>query len=186
MDKLRLFISVPIDDPDIINPIVSFQDKLEVRGVKLVNPKLFHFSLHFLGDTDTDFIPKLEHCIANLQQNPFTLTLERTGVFPNLHNIKVIWIGVSKGSQELISLQEQLIEPLKELDFKLDDRSYTPHLTIGRVKFLNPGSKRSIQQTIRDHQSSQFGSQVIKHMHLMQSILTPEGPIYKSLFLKEL
>ena len=186
MDKLRLFVSVPVDNSDVTANIASLQEQFNVQGVKLVNPQLFHFSLHFLGDTAQELIPELQEIISKMQHSPFTLSLEQCGVFPNIHNIKVIWIGVSSGTQELISLQQQLIEPLKELNLKLDDRKYTPHLTIGRVKFLKPGSKHAVQEVIRDNQSTKFGSQKVTHLHLMQSTLTPEGPIYKSLFSKEL
>ncbi len=183
---MRLFISVNITSPDLKAAITHYQSRLDVRGVKLVEPELFHFSLHFLGDTASDVIPQLKEVLDEIKQEPFSLTLDHAGVFPNLRNIKVLWIGTSTGSEGLISLQQQLIQPLTDLQFTIDSRPYTPHLTIGRVKFLNADAKPKIQHAIKDHQSFLFGSQEVTQVHLMQSTLTPEGPIYQSLYTKDL
>ena len=186
MDTMRLFIAVNIDSPDLRSSISHYQSRLDFRGVKLVDPELFHFSLHFLGETSSELIPQLNRVIDGITQTPFTLTLDHAGVFPNLRNIRVLWIGTSSGSEELIALQQQLIQPLQELQFSIDSRPYTPHLTIGRVKFLNAEAKPSIQHAVKDHESFLFGSQEVTQVHLMQSTLTPEGPIYQSLYTKDL
>ena len=186
MDELRLFISVNIDSPKITSEIAKFQKKVSFRGVKVVKPDLFHFSLHFLGDTLKEVVPDIENIFSSIEQAPFTITMEGSGVFPSVHNIKVLWIGVSSGATELTSLQRQFTQPLEKLHFKIDSRPYSPHLTIGRVKFLNPESKKAIQEAVRDYQSVVFGSQEITKIHLMQSTLTPEGPIYQSLYSKDL
>ncbi len=186
MDVLRLFISINIDSLEIRSQIAKFQDLIQFKGVKLVNPNLFHFSLHFLGDTSKDFVPKLENAISLINQEPFTVTLKETGVFPSPHNIKVIWVSASTGVTELKSLHRQLIQPLQELNFNIESREFIPHLTIARVKFLDAPSKRTIQKAITDYQSFTFGSQNMTSVHLMQSTLTPDGPIYQSIFSKDL
>ena len=186
MNELRLFISVNIDSREITSEIANFQKMVSFRGIKVVQPDLFHFSLHFLGDTPKEVVPEIENIFNSIEQAPFTITMKGSGVFPSLHNIKVLWIGVSSGATELTSLQKQFKQPLENLNFKTDSRPYTPHLTIGRVKFLNPESKKTIQQAVREYQSVEFGSQEITNIHLMQSTLTPEGPIYQSLYSKDL
>lgn len=186
MDTLRLFISVNIDSPELLEFIAKFQEGLAVRGVRLVEPQLFHFSLHFLGDTASDLIPSLQQALEGIEQVPFSVTMDHAGVFSSLRDIRVIWVGVSQGADELASLQKQLIAPLKELGFKIDTRAYTPHLTVGRVKFLDPENKRKVQQAVREYQTASFGTQEVSHIHLMQSTLTPQGPIYQSIYSKDL
>lgn len=186
MDDLRLFISVNIDTPQILAQIEKFQHLVQFKGVKLVDSSLFHFSLHFLGDTSQELIPKLEKVISSIKQESFTVTLKQAGVFPSAHNIKVIWVGVSEGLHELQSLHDQLIQPLQTLNFLIESREFIPHLTIGRVKFLDARSKKSIQDAITDYHSFIFGSQEVTAVHLMHSTLTPNGPIYQSIFSKDL
>lgn len=186
MDTLRLFIAVNIDSPELLASITNFQKGLSVKGVRLVDPQLFHFSLHFLGDTASDLIPSLQQALDTVEQAPFSVTMDHAGVFSSLRDIRVIWVGVAQGAKELSSLQKQLIQPLQELGFKIDTRAYTPHLTVGRVKFLDPENKRKVQQTVREYQTADFGRQEVTSIHLMQSTLTPQGPIYQSVYSKEL
>lgn len=186
MDDLRLFISVNIDNQQIKSAISVFQHQLDFPGIRLVEPDLFHFSLHFLGDTSNDLLPKLTNVLSSVKQAPFTVSLNGVGVFPSLRNIKVIWAGVSAGSDELQSLKQQLEKPLEQLGFTVDPRPFTPHLTIGRVKFIKAENKPTIQKRIAENKSMNFGSQNVLAVHLMQSILRPEGPIYHSLVTQDL
>ena len=186
MADLRLFISVPLNAPTLTAAISSFQQQLDFPGIKLVKPDLFHFSLHFLGDTDAQLVPKLEEAFVGIKEAPFTVTLDQAGVFPSLQNIKVLWVGVSNGSDSLQSLHQQFKNPLEELGFHIDTRPYTPHVTIGRVKFLNPNHKSSVQQAIRTHKNTTFGTQEVSSIHLMQSTLTPQGPIYQPIISQDL
>ena len=186
MDDLRLFISVNIDNNQIKSKIAEFQEQVDVQGVKLVDPELFHFSLHFLGDISKELVPELNKVLSSIRQVPFSVGLQGIGVFPSLYNIKVIWAGVSAGSDELRNLKQQLDEPLEQLGFTIDSRPFTPHLTIGRVKFLNPENKSKLQKIISDYKATQFGSQEVLALNLMQSTLKPEGPNYQSLFRQDL
>lgn len=185
MDSLRLFIAVNIDSPEIISQLSKFQSLLKFKGIKLVNPSLFHFSLHFLGDTSTELIPQLQEAISSVDQPPFTVQLENSGVFPSYNNIRVIWAGVSNGSAELNTLHDLLIPPLQDLNFQIDSR-FSAHLTLARVKFLDAQSKQKVQHSLTEYKSYVFGAQEITKLHLMQSTLTPEGPIYQSIFSKDL
>jgi len=186
MDELRLFISVNLDSSEIQSAIGKFQKNFIYNGIKLVKPDQFHLTLHFLGDSSHEIIPKLGQVLSSLKMHPFTLKVEKTGVFPSLHNIKVLWVGISEGSAELQSLQKQLSEPLAALGYTIESRPFTPHLTIGRVKFIKPDQKSAIQKTLNQSAQLIFGSQQITEIHLMQSTLTPQGSIYQSLITQEL
>ena len=185
MVSLRLFISVNIDSPEILSQLSKFQSLVKFKGIKLVNPSLFHFSLHFLGDTSTELIPQLKQIISSVDQPSLTVQLEKSGVFPSYNNIKVIWAGVSYGSMELNSLHHQLKQQLQDNKFQIDSK-FTPHLTLARVKFLDAASKQKVQHALHEYKSHIFGSQEITKVHLMQSTLTPDGPIYQSIFSKDL
>lgn len=186
MDDLRLFISVNITDSHIKSTIADVQKQCAFKGVKLVDPELFHFSLHFLGDTSESLIPELKKIIDSIKIAPFSVSLDGIGVFPALQNIKVIWAGVSTGSNELQLIKKQLDDPLEQLGFKIEKRPFTPHLTIARVKFIDPAHKSTLQKIILENKSKKIGNQQVLSIHLMQSILKPEGPSYQSLFQHDL
>jgi 2'-5' RNA ligase len=187
MTSLRLFISVNIDSPSVISKITEFQELFSFPGIKVVSPELLHFSLHFLGDTDESLIPDLSDLLSSITHpKSFTVSLVGCGSFPNEKSFKILWLGVSSGSSELLSLNKSLTGPLQELGFHLDSRPYNPHLTIARVKFITPKEKQLLQQTLLEKKNLSFGQQQISQVHLMQSTLTPQGPVYQSLFHKDL
>lgn len=186
LENLRLFISVNINDKQIKSALADVQSHLDFKGVKLVDPDLFHFSLHFLGDTSENLIPQLSQVISSVKSAPFTISLQGVGVFPSLQKIKVIWAGVSEGATELQSIKNQLDEPLEKLGFTVEKRPFTPHLTIGRVKFVDSAQKPALQKILLENQAKKLGSQQALSIHLMQSTLKPEGPSYQSLFRHDL
>jgi 2'-5' RNA ligase len=74
-------------------------------------------------------------------------------------------------------MAEAVNEALSLLSFPKEQ--FTPHITIARAK--NPGSARTILQRARESQEKGSVRMVVKECVLMQSILTPTGPIYRAL-----
>ena len=66
----------------------------------------------------------------------FELILKGSGVFRNFSDPRIIWTGIEQ-SEKLVYLNEIIINGLKGLNIKLEDRPFNPHLTIGRIKHLN-------------------------------------------------
>ena len=102
MVSLRLFIAVPVNDQTMLSNLANFQQSFNYQGIRQVKPDLFHFSLHFLGDTEESLVQDIQEVINAILAERFTITLKGAGVFPNLHNIKVIWAGVQSGVEQLI------------------------------------------------------------------------------------
>lgn len=186
MENLRLFLAVTIDSQPLVAKLTQFQEQFDFQGIKLVEPNLFHFSIYFLGDTSTDLVSDLEEIISSINVAPFTAIIKGSGVFRNLQNITVIWAGLTTGTDELNSIKNQMLDPLEKIGFQLNTRSSSHHLTLARVKFLKPDVKKQVQSIITANTEKDFGSQEITQVHLMQSTLTPTGPIYRSLFHKDL
>jgi 2'-5' RNA ligase len=130
---------------------------------------------------DTD-LNELEIILKNVAKGlqPFTVTIKGISAFPSLERPRVIWIGVQNPTRELNAIYAGINRGLKEtgLKIKRDEKGYTPHLTIGRVK--GKYDKRIINE-IQDKRDIEFGTFQVKNVILYRSILRREGPIYKSL-----
>ncbi len=134
---MRTFIAIEIPDAQkkiVWNSIQEFK-KLNLP-VKWVEYENLHITLKFLGEIDekkmTQILPVLSS-ISNSTKS-FTMQLESFGCFPNIKNPRVLWTGVSQGTNEIISLAEQLENDLVKFGFKKEGKKYHPHLTIGRIK----------------------------------------------------
>src|SRR5207245_2186076 len=101
---------------------------------------------------------------------------ELAGCFPNPRRPRVLWIGVGAGTQELCALHDDLEPPLLDLGcYRREDRKYSPHITLGRVRSDRPADQLGIAL---DKQASWQGGQIdVGEIHGMSSELTPKGRI---------
>jgi 2'-5' RNA ligase len=85
----------------------------------------------------------------------------------------VIWIGVERCAP-LMGLQAALAGTLADLGLPGEDRPYTPHLTLGRSRRLDPAAGR-ILETRAD---LPIGSLTVDRMVLFESRLQPGGAVH--------
>ena len=138
MARVRSFIGVEIGD-EIRKKAVALQRQLAQcgAGVKWVAPESLHITLLFLGEVeDRDLLPLCRAVQKVAKREPaFPLRVSGAGAFPTLRRPKVIWGGVSDGAEPLRRLYSSLEAKLLEMGaFCKEERGYTPHLTLGRVK----------------------------------------------------
>ena len=89
----------------------------------------------------------------------------------------MIWVGASEKSGELARFHEDLEKELGQQGFEKDDRAFSPHITIGRVK--SPKNTGLLKKYLADQGNITIGSQQIKEIVLFESTLTPQGSIYQ-------
>jgi 2'-5' RNA ligase len=180
MARLRTFIAVDIGKT-IRDRAVALQEKLAETGtaVKWVGPENLHITLLFLGEVDDREVPAICRVVAEQTQKhaPFRLSIERVGCFPNARRPRILWIGVGEGTQELCLLHDSLEPPLLELGcYRREERKYTPHITLGRVKSDRPADE--LAASLTKHAGWQGGEITAGEVLVMSSELTPQGPIY--------
>ena len=56
------------------------------------------------------------------------------GTFPDMRRPRVIWIGLKEDGGNLLRLQKGVEEELKKTGFPSEDRRFTPHITLGRIR----------------------------------------------------
>ena len=65
----------------------------------------------------------------------FEMIIKGAGVFKNLKDPRVIWTGIEH-SEKLNKLNESIKPGLKDAGIILEDRTFNPHLTLGRIKSI--------------------------------------------------
>jgi 2'-5' RNA ligase len=178
---LRAFIAVEIS-PAIISRITEAIDQLrpQVRGIRWVAPANFHLTLKFLGNIDESQIETIGQALTDAL-HPFpccTINAKGVGVFPSVKRPRVLWVGLL-GSQ-LISLAAKVESALASLGFAAEEKTFTPHLTIGRWRQA-ARSDRSLEQALGQWSDFAFGQSPVDEVILFQSVLKPAGAIYTRL-----
>ncbi|MEN8121776.1 MAG: RNA 2',3'-cyclic phosphodiesterase [Bacteroidota bacterium] len=178
----RLFVAVKIRASNqLISVYKSLQEKLIIDRIKWVEYDNFHLTLKFLGDTDEQLLPEIISKIENLLKrfNQFKITLLGFGRFLKKKHTKVIWLGVEDPNKLLSLLAVKLNNNLKGLGFKIEQKEFKPHLTLGRVKYIQ--DEKILSDFIRFHSNKQYQEIIIDEIILFESILTSKGPIYNKL-----
>jgi 2'-5' RNA ligase len=180
MSRVRTFIAI---DPGkaIRDRTVGLQETLARAGaqVKWVEPDNLHVTLLFLGEVDMVDVPALCQAVEDaVQQHPaFPLTIEMVGCFPNSRRPRILWVGVGEGVQEVVALHDALEPPLLELGcYRREERQYTPHITLGRVRSERPAD--NLGAALARHAGWKGGATTVHEIHIMSSELTPQGPVY--------
>ena len=74
-------------------------------------------------------------------------------------------------------LSRVLETPLLELGcYRREERQYTPHITMGRIKGERPA--HNLAAELAKHQAWKGGETTIDEVHVMSSELGPKGPMY--------
>lgn len=178
---IRSFIAFDLENPSILEQISKTQDQLtQTRAnLKLVKPHNVHITLRFLGNITQDMINQIYEKMKKVSFKPFDIEIEGIGVFPKPTRIRVIWIGIRDGADELMNIFNQLEPQLQSLRFKPDPKGFTPHLTIARVR--GSQHKAELIKRIQELRNQEFGVVKGECLRLKKSVLTPKGPIYSTL-----
>jgi len=179
MKKFRGFIAIDIGS---FSKLVELENEIKNSGAhtKLVEPENIHITLKFLGDTNEEYINKIEEIINNSVKDiePFEIKLKGMGVFPNQNYIKVIWIGVENG-EPIGLIANKIDEGLSKIGFIKEKRGFSAHLTIGRVKSAK--NKDNLLKIVDKYKEIEFLKIKVESIILKKSELTPKGPIYTTL-----
>ncbi len=173
---MRVFIAVEISDVDILKKIQRFQESLQINAKPTKNNQI-HFTLQFLGEIDEEKCEKVKNMLRTITFSQFNLSLKEVGGFPNLKNPRIIWIGIDKkGAEKLVEITNETEMKLTALGFE-KNKKFKPHLTIFRVKHKID----DISLRMKEHETIEFGTQIITKIKLKKSVLTPKGAEYSDL-----
>jgi len=184
MALIRSFVAVEL--PEAVKAALTrLQDEVKAGGggVKWVQPGGVHLTLKFLGYVDEARVPALVQALTRACEGfgPLEVALSGLGVFPSPSRPRVAWVGLSGGVETLLRLQEGVEKVLSPFGFPREDRAFTPHLTIARLREgVAPDEARAFGQAFL-RASPESVSFKVEGISLMKSQLTPSGAIYTRL-----
>ena len=181
-EKVRSFIAVDVADGVILKRITDCQAELTRTGADLkpVESENIHATLRFLGEVQVPLLDQVKSELAQVAFQSFLVELRGVGAFPNPRRPNVVWIGITKGGEELQGIFSRLEPRLRGLGFAADRKGFSPHITIGRVK--SGRNREALYSAIMGMSDLEFGSMTAESIRLKKSTLTPKGPIYSTIY----
>lgn len=176
---MRLFIGTFVQSTEIITKYNQFRNLTQkFFSGKWVEEKNLHFTFHFLGDIPDEKVPELQEQLNQyLIEYQEKLIIKSIEGFPNINNPRLIVGKIFSPSKEIYKLHSTFGRILKNNNIKLDKRNYRPHLSLIRIKSLSENFSDNLE-SFRYYDFGEIQNYTVK---LIQSTLTPKGPIYKSL-----
>lgn len=165
---MRLFIAIPM--PEKVGDELSRLQQ-PIGGVRWEQKDKYHLTLKFLGNTESHKLEELQSTLDAINCSAFSMTMEGVGYFPRGGSPRVLWAGIHK-DQPLQELQQTVEDLCTDLDFEPEQRSFKPHVTIGRVKDT---PKNVITSFVEQNQDFRIDDIPVNKVVLYESKLHPDG-----------
>ena len=178
--RLRLFVALPLPR-SAEEALLEAQAALRRRAQRSrLSPRwiaadALHLTLKFLGYVEGERVAELEAAIANETRvsRPIATSFTGLGAFASLARARVVVAHVSDVRAELLALFTRLEAAFEPLGFPLEERAFTPHVTLARIK--TPGDVRSwVSAAPLAEVAFTLGA-----VRLYRSVLKPTGAEYQ-------
>ena len=184
----RLFIAVPAADEvrvavgklmeEVAGGPIGERGPGQPRWVRVAD---LHLTMRFLGATPDGRQAEIAAALATTaaQTAPFRVVLAGGGAFPNAFAPRVLWIGITEGSDDLAELARRLNVELVPLGWPAETRPFTPHLTLARTDGVAGADERArvLAEAARDVQLTWQADRIV-----LYKTLVGRGPVhYESL-----
>lgn len=137
---MRLFTAIIFNDAmkDHLCGIMDRLQQVTMKGSFTARDNL-HLTLNFIGETDRAENVKeaMIKAIQNAGVSNLVIAAEGFGRFKRREG-DICWVGVNR-QDSLLKLQKELTRQLLIRHFPVDDKEYTPHLTLARRAVFGKG-----------------------------------------------
>ena len=186
---IRAFVAVPVEDPVVRRRLAGARGLLPpLHGLRWIPEFQLHFTLKFLGEIEEERVEAAKAAttaaaLASVAANaaagrpgpagPFRFALEGLGAFPPRGPARVLWAGCGEGAGALSALAAVVEEAFTAAGFPREERPFSPHLTLARVK--DPEAGRRLSRALPTVPAEPFGVVNASSLLLYRSELTPRG-----------
>jgi 2'-5' RNA ligase len=176
---MRLFTAIDLPEEIVANLTTLLARLKPTAGISWSPPQNLHITTKFIGERREESLPELAAALAALPSRPaIPIAIEKLGFFPNPHAPRVFWTGVHAGDA-LTQLARDIEDALAPLGIANEQRPYSPHLTLARIK--TPGKQPALLQAVAQLPSLDFGRFTADRFHLYRSQTAPSGSVYTPL-----
>jgi len=167
---IRLFTAIDLPDP-IAESLVRLQ--AGVPGARWQEREQLHLTLRFIGEVDQRDAASIDEMLSSIDAPHMTLELKSVGEFGG-KNPRALWAGVV-ANEALSHLQRKIESLLQRLGLPAEERKFTPHVTLARLRGTPVGA---VMDFITDHGLYASGPFEARGFTLFSSHLSPNGSIY--------
>ncbi len=178
MDKVRTFIAVPLS-AELQKAVGRVQRELvdALPDMRWVQPETIHLTLAFLGDIPQESLENVASSMLSIGElfTPFEAQVAGLGAFPSRARPRVVWLGFEKCAP-LLQMQAALTKIVAAAGLPIEDRPYTPHLTLGRCR-----SQRRMPEAglvFERFEKMTVGTLKVDRVVLYESRLQPGGAVH--------
>lgn len=171
---MRLFVAVELSD-DQQDQLAAL--KTNIPGANWVQRPALHLTLRFLGDRIEPIrLTPICTALESVRVEPFPLTVRGVGRFPERRRpARVLWAGID-APPALARLHDSVERALGEVGFEPDERAFSPHVTLARLKL--DGASPELDQFLARQRDFQTEPHTVTSFTLFSSLLTPQGAKY--------
>ncbi len=181
---MRTFIALTLPE-QIRSRLALLQAELKETetDVKWTAPENIHLTLKFIGEIDEKTLDRIILALEKFipEKKSYYARVSALDVFPKIHSPRIIWIGLGEGDKESRDIAEEIEEKLSDTGISKEERAFTSHITIGRVR-----SGRNKERLLRkineinslENEDLRF---LVDRVTVYKSTLTPKGPVYEAI-----
>ncbi len=169
--SLRLFFALWPQE-EVRKQLTRLARKIaDQHGGRCVRSENLHLTLAFIGQVDSSIVPILRQAGSAVHRTSFNLLLDKLHYWGK---DGIISAGISQNCSELAALVQDLREKFAAAGIRYDTVKFVPHVTLVRNAKREPEQKH-FPETIPPV------AWTAARWSLVQSRLTPHGPVYQSL-----
>jgi 2'-5' RNA ligase len=168
---MRLFIAIEL--PDEIKKQLE-EMRTDISGSRWVPLEQIHLTLTFLGEVDDTTLDLLSGALVTIKAPGFNLCFGGTGCFPDRRRPRVLWVGLEP-EPLLSSLASLVREAVLTCNIPQEERPFSPHITLARLKFPAP---LEVVSFLDRPQKQELPPVKVREFTLFQSLLTSQGAVH--------
>lgn len=170
---MRLFTA--IDIPETLRDDLSALQESEVLAVRWSDPEQFHVTLRFIGEVSEAQAVRYEEALADVDAEPVQCAPYGLDVLPSRRSPRVLMLGLER-TDSIMGLYDAVSDRLEAEGVDPEDRTYRPHVTLGRLDDADP---ESVQDFLHAHEEHSFPPFEADRFVLYESTLTQDGAIHE-------
>jgi|SRR6185312_6646847 len=175
---MRLFAGIPIAGNVLDNLARVFKQLRPLGPLRWSAVENFHITTKFIGEWPEAKLEMLESALEEVKvPGPFDITIAGFGYFPNPHHPRTLFAAV-RGGPHLAELAANTDKALHALGIASEDRPYSPHLTLAKIKHED---LRDLREHLANMTNTDFGTFPATEFQLYLSQTGPKGSVYSSL-----
>lgn len=178
-DTIRTFIAIKIvAEKRLIDTFNNLKKSLSDEEIKWIDTDNLHLTLRFLGETNREQVSEIINVLESVSENykPFVFEIKGAGVFKNKMKPRVLFLSV-ENNEILFQLADEIRNKLKPIGFEDGEKSFNPHLTLGRIKYIE--NKDAFYTLANRFKDVKIQMVTVTEIIFYQSILNSDGPTYK-------